>query len=1023
MGWVRDLARGLVRSAAEADDVAQDVWLAASRPPPRSTSSVRAWLAAVTRNVVLTRRRSEARRQEREAAAARSEGQSSEHDVLVRGETCQRVVAAVMALDEPYRSTVLHRYLDGWSVGEIASREGVDEATVRKRLSRALQKLRAALDTEFGGGREAWMLALLDIARPARLGAVRPLAIALGGLIVMKKALVIGAAILVVACALWFTPARRLLGANRAPSSSTSVASELQSDGIIESQAPQRAQVADARAAIEDSAKPDSLSVDGVVVDLAYPDPSLPPTPAAGATVKLMRYGKGTLAQTQADVAGHFHLDLVRVSEGERSYGSVALFADGDERHRNRSITLNIDRGPTFPMAHGVGGPGYTEVAFKPGVPLTGLRLERATHGDVAGIVVGDDDRPLSGVTVQIRHAVFLGTSHAIDPDTEVKTDANGAFVFHNVHDERGFNSGTPLVTALGPGLRMVPSAPPAPLLRGGWRDVVIRMMATGGRMVVRVHDPDGRPEPGVRVGIGISKSEPAARWEQGLGSDVSSIQGDTDADGRVLLDDIWLGKRLALQVSRASEEWSRERAEQGVVDLRHADRGEHIIVPSSKSLQLDIVPPQQCLLRGKVIDAQGAAVANANILMRPRGAPIEGLNPWMHHTTDANGAFEQALRRPPHTFDLEVIAYTGGDAMESVLEFLKGPPGRMVDRQVVTIAPDASEETFVQLRVAPGRSISGRVTNADGTPCSGDIAAIPVGAYEGIYSWGSGPRLDKDGRFEITTLLPGVYDLDVRPEKHYVFTACLLTQRFTGIPAGSAPVDLVLREDHTVNVEIDVSSADERIAGMTVVTGLFYPYAVRDLSGHVPEHARSFPGTSGWPEGAILGMGGQSGASDAEAWTGFLHLRGEVPVHHCKPMNEGWYFIGIDATDADGQRFHPCGTGLVYLTSGDYHFHFDIDRQARVEGRIANADPGADLCVGLVTRDGRAVQVQRTTRHLAELVPVGSGGRFALDGAPVGEFRLRVGTEQQLRAGEFLQEVPVTVSTTNNTPLAIHLP
>ena len=139
--------------------------------------------------------------------------------------------------------------------------------------------------------------------------------------------------------------------------------------------------------------------------------------------------------------------------------------------------------------------------------------------------------------------------------------------------------------------------------------------------------------------------------------------------------------------------------------------------------------------------------------------------------------------------------------------------------------------------------------------------------------------------------------------------------------------------------------------------------------------------------------------------------------------MNEGWYFIGIDATDADGQRFHPCGTGLVYLTPGDYQFHFDIVRQARIEGRITNASADNDLWLALVTREGRAVQTLRTTRHLAEVIPVGSGGRFALDGAPVGEFRLRVGTEQQLRGGEFIQEVPVTIAATNNAPLEIRLP
>jgi hypothetical protein len=267
------------------------------------------------------------------------------------------------------------------------------------------------------------------------------------------------------------------------------------------------------------------------------------------------------------------------------------------------------------------------------------------------------------------------------------------------------------------------------------------------------------------------------------------------------------------------------------------------------------------------------------------------------------------------------------------------------------------------------------------------------------------------------------MYDLDVRPSANYEFTDCLLSQRFTSIEAGGAPVDLVLDDGHAARVVLDVSASEGEVAAMTVVIGRFFPYAAREPSGRVPARERAFPGTAGWPQGAILGMGGQSGDLDDQGATGFLHLRGDVPVHHCKPMNEGWYFIGIDATDADGQRFHPCGTGLVYLTPGDYHFHFDIVRQARIEGRVTNASADSDLWAALVTREGRAVQVQRTTRHMAEIVPVGSGGRFALDGAPVGEFRLRVGTEQQLRGGEFIQELPTTIRSTSDAPLVIRLP
>jgi RNA polymerase sigma-70 factor (ECF subfamily) len=167
MEWVRELARRLVQDPSDADDVAQEVWVAAVERPPPVTSDVRAWLKVVTRRVVQGMGRSASRRRRREALVARDEATPDPTDVLARGETCQRLVAAVMALDEPYRSTVLHRYLDGLSTKQIATLDRVTELVVRKRLSRAMHQLRARLDEQFEGGRGAWMAALADLRHPA----------------------------------------------------------------------------------------------------------------------------------------------------------------------------------------------------------------------------------------------------------------------------------------------------------------------------------------------------------------------------------------------------------------------------------------------------------------------------------------------------------------------------------------------------------------------------------------------------------------------------------------------------------------------------------------------------------------------------------------------------------------------------------------------------------------------------------------------------------------------------------------
>lgn len=164
MGWMRGLALRLVRDATRAEDVAQEALARIlARPPVRARGgpSLRAFLATLTRLVARDARRSEARRGRRERGAARSEALPSTLDVVELNALVQQASAAVMALDEPYRSTVLYRYLDGLTSVQIAERMGATPAAVRKRLSRALTELRSRLEAQWGGSTEGWLWALV----------------------------------------------------------------------------------------------------------------------------------------------------------------------------------------------------------------------------------------------------------------------------------------------------------------------------------------------------------------------------------------------------------------------------------------------------------------------------------------------------------------------------------------------------------------------------------------------------------------------------------------------------------------------------------------------------------------------------------------------------------------------------------------------------------------------------------------------------------------------------------------------
>jgi RNA polymerase sigma-70 factor (ECF subfamily) len=163
-GWMRRLARSLVRDDAQADDVVQDAMAAALRSPPRDAVALPAWLAATVRNAARQVWRGESRRAAREMASARPEAQPGAAEVVARAEEHGLVVQAVLALEEPYRAAVLLRFFDDLPPREVARRTGVPVETARARVRRGIEQLRGRLDRAHGGDGRAWRLALVPLA-------------------------------------------------------------------------------------------------------------------------------------------------------------------------------------------------------------------------------------------------------------------------------------------------------------------------------------------------------------------------------------------------------------------------------------------------------------------------------------------------------------------------------------------------------------------------------------------------------------------------------------------------------------------------------------------------------------------------------------------------------------------------------------------------------------------------------------------------------------------------------------------
>ena len=133
----------MTSSAAVAEDIAQDAFLALLRHPDRfdpRRGSVRAFLLGIARNLVLKRWRDEHRWE-----PVDDEQWVAPPVDMIRGETAGIVARAVRSLPPLQREALILAEYEGLSLEEIARAVESEIGTVKSRLHRARENLRRML--------------------------------------------------------------------------------------------------------------------------------------------------------------------------------------------------------------------------------------------------------------------------------------------------------------------------------------------------------------------------------------------------------------------------------------------------------------------------------------------------------------------------------------------------------------------------------------------------------------------------------------------------------------------------------------------------------------------------------------------------------------------------------------------------------------------------------------------------------------------------------------------------------------
>lgn len=858
--WVPALARQLVRDQDLADELAQATWAVALEHGPRTTNvaRLRAWLVVVAQNLARRMRKSESDRRYHEHAAAGREPASdtSADDELERVHQHKLLAESVLALDEPYRSTIALRFFSELDYDEIAKRQGVTNAAARQRVSRGLAMLRERLDRMHDGDRRAWCLALAGCAGLARRA---PEAIELGtggrpdagnfapgnaglgntGLgQAPRAALVAGSAGLagVVAVTLWLAYAEPSRTGpepvvHEGPASRAAVVPD---DRNRSSLAPTRAAAGVERTPAPESVIPPvvdrSRDLHGVVLDAegdplagarvvvhrdearAYPIPDLdhPPQPEE-------------VAETRTDDAGRFTFS----AQPGRPYDLFVSHAAG--RH-GAAIVSNRYAGERV------------VVQLEPPAVLKGRVVRELDGSGVAGVT-------LRGLTDDNGfHTVLEGT-----------TQDDGSFLFENLPacqfglqvdpiDESPLpwirvdlvgGETTTLVIPVQPGLFVsgqVTDAETGAPVEGatvglGWRFRRPTQTDADGRYAIRGFSSAGHYEVHVRApGYAEASRLPPFASKHKATIDLSLVR-ERRLTGRVLDSD------GAPVVEAYVAAIGRLRTDQNVpnvdcrstrtdADGRYEVRGlrpglAHSLVvrspglgsvaydiPAERTHVADILLQRGTLVRGTVVDASGRPLASASVSLNGTNADVARFFPEraVASPTDRPQAGPAGAghvdRRRGRADDLG--RFTFADVSPGTYRLLVSI-GSVLREVSVTVDGLSSTHVVEPVALDAGLALGGRVLDGQGRPVGGAMITVrptsnggPAAADEQDEQHA---KTGSDGSFRVHGLGTGAYDVSVRPDRWTASeeTRELLVTRLENVQAGETQLALVCERGATI--------------------------------------------------------------------------------------------------------------------------------------------------------------------------------------------------------------------------------
>ena len=760
--------RRVLRDAVEAEDLTQECFLTLAQQAGKPPDSLPAWLHVVAVRRSLTRIRTLGRRAARERSYAERQPVAVEPAVA---DVLAEVDEALAALPETLRTPLVLHFLEQRGQGEIAAQLGVTQSTVSRRIVRGIAKLRTQLEKKHivvsAGVLAAGLQAEAQMGVPASLSAalgklslggnsvgssgaagvsVAKVA-AIGGGILMKKALVGAAGLAVIAFGIFW------VSSNRPASPPPGAAAPVDVAANVEPPAADTAPAAAETTAASDGPIPvEAIAVpihgggiiSGRVLDAASGE-GIP-----GATVTAAWRNGG-------DPAAKTDKELSSVSGADGAYRLDGLAGPAGTRYELTRDTPEGYRRPSYMEK--------VAIVLDESGHVSGVDIALHREVPLGGTVVDERGRPIGGAKVLLGGGMDFIVGESTD------TDPGGRFSFHGLPP----TSDLGITAKSGEELTSEPYTFTLP--KEGITDLTLRVLpacAVSGTVV----DSDGKAlegyvvrclrVPSSRSGGGGGGSEETGKGGQfevsglapgdyelvafkstmaGMGPNqkgspialtagqqltgVTVVYGrDLSIAGRVTNLD---GEPLeGMSIMAGSSEYGGSRAKTdsgGYFTLENLEDGDYQVDIRPKdgyqfmslggvlagTKDLAIVLPGYFQVNGRVLDARtGQPIPEFEIVLQVNWS--DSLDSWMakqfQTVSNPEGRFEL---QQTQLFRSMLAARAPGYATGMKVLDLTGPP----------------YEHEVELKLEPGQDVNGKVVDARGAPVAG--ASIFFGRIQAL--------------------------------------------------------------------------------------------------------------------------------------------------------------------------------------------------------------------------------------------------------------------------------------------------